>query len=317
MTDLTSPIFHDEQAAREHFEKLRWPNGRTCPHCGEVDNSTLMQGKSHRPGLYKCKGCEKPFTATMGTVFESSKLPLTKWLLAVQLMVSSKKGISAAQLQRNLGLGSYRTAWFVAHRIREAMREGSLETPMGGGGGDVEADETFIGRDSDVPESRLPYRSMCKVLTLVDRDTGRARSFVMDHLSAKTIAPILQENIAKEARLITDEAAHYRALGKDFAAHGSVSHARDEYVSREDRTINTQTIEGFFAIFKRGMRGIYQHCAKRHLHRYMAEFDFRYTHRIARGVDDDMRAAKAITGAIGKRLKYQRPCGPETAALAG
>ncbi|GGE44319.1 DDE transposase [Marinicauda pacifica] len=315
MTDLTHPIYHDEEKAREHFEAIRWPEGRVCPHCGEVDNSTLLQGKSHRPGLYKCKGCEKPFTATMGTVFESSKLPLNKWLLAVHLMVSSKKGISAAQLQRNLGLGSYRTAWFVAHRIREAMRQGELQPPMGGGGGDVEADETFIGRDPDAPQSRTPFRNMCKVLTLVDRKTGHARSFVINHLNTATLAPILRENIAREARLITDEAGHYRGIGKEFAAHGSVAHARDEYVSREDPTINTQTIEGFFAIFKRGMRGIYQHCSKHHLHRYMAEFDFRYSNRIAKGVDDDERAVRALAGTVGKRLKYQRPHG-QAAALS-
>lgn len=307
MTDLTNPIYHNEEAARAHFEALRWSNGRVCPHCGSVDNSTLMQGKTTRPGLYNCKECRKPFTATMGTVYEASKVPLHKWLLATHLMVSSKKGISAAQLQRNLGLGSYRTAWFMAHRIREAMRQGDLDTPMEGGGGSVEADETFIGKDPDAdPNNRMPIRRMCKVLSLIDRETGEARSFVVGDVSFPAIAPIIYKNLSREARLVTDEARHYMSLGKDFAAHGSVNHAKEEWVNKEDRTINTQTVEGFFGIFKRGMRGIYQHCAKRHLHRYLAEFDFRYSNRVARGVDDTTRAARAVQGGIGKRLKYER-----------
>jgi len=318
MTNLTDPIYHDEEAARAHFEKLRWPNGRVCPHCGEVENSTLLKGKSHRPGLYKCKGCGKPFTAIMGTVFEGSKVPMHKWLMAVQLMVSSKKGISAAQLQRNLGLGSYRTAWFVAHRIREAMRQGSFETPMGGGGGSVEVDETFIGKDPDAdPENRMPIRRMCKVLSLIDRESGEARSFVIDDMSAASITPVVYQNLSREARLVTDEARYYASIGKVFASHGHVNHAQDEWVSNDDPTINTQTVEGFFGIFKRGMRGIYQHCGKQHLHRYLAEFDFRYSDRVGKGIDDNARAAKAIAGAVGKRLKYQRPhCDEAAAALS-
>jgi transposase-like protein len=307
MTQLTDKIFHDEEAARAHFERIRWPEGRTCPHCGTVGNSTLLKGKSTRPGLYKCKDCRKPFTATMGTIYERSHIPLRKWLLATHLMCSSKKGISAMQLHRNLGFGSYRTAWFMAHRIREAMRSDDC-TPMGSGGGDVFADETYFGRNPDAPKSRTPYRNMNQILTLVDRATGRSVSMVFDgSINAANLTPILEANIAKEARLITDEANHYKATGKGFAAHASVAHARGEYVCREDRSITTNQIEGFFGIFKRGMRGIYQHCGKQHLHRYLAEFDFRYTNREAIGCNDSDRTTRAIAGTVGRRLMYARP----------
>jgi transposase-like protein len=313
MTDLTNPIYHDEEKAREHFEAIRWPEGRICPHCGSVDNSTLMQGETTRPGLYKCKDCRKPFTATMGTVYESSKIGLHKWLLATHLMVSSKKGVSAAQLQRNLGLGSYRTAWFMAHRIREAMRMGDLGTPMGGGGGTVEADETFIGREPGAEVKRGGYSHKMKVLTLVDRETKSARSVVVDDLKPATIGPILNANIAREARLVTDEGRHYYTIGKAFAAHEKVHHASDEYVRGD---VTTNTVENYFSVFKRGMRGIYQHCAKHHLHRYLAEFDFRYAHRSANGVDDAARAALALAGTVGKRLKYRRPDSDQATASA-
>lgn len=312
---LTDPIFHDEDAARAHFEALRWPDGRVCPHCGVVgdENSTLLKGKSHRPGLYKCKACRKPFTATIGTLYERSHIPLHKWLLATHLMCSSKKGISAAQLHRNLGFGSYRTAWFMAHRIREAMRPEDFEPSMGSGGGIAEADETYIGKDPVAPKSRTPIHNMCKVVALVDRRTGRARSFVVDKVSSRTIKPILEENLAREAQLMTDEATHYKTLGKGYAKHHSVNHFYGEYVNRKNKSINTQSIEGYFAIFKRGMRGVYQHCDKKHLHRYLSEFDFRYSNRVAVGVDDTQRTAKAIKGTVGKRLLYQATAGRDAA----
>jgi transposase-like protein len=305
-TKLTDPIFHDEDAARAHFEALRWSNGRACPHCGEVDNSTLMQGKSTRPGLYKCKGCRKPFSATMGTVYERSHIPLHKWLLATHLIVSSKKGISAHQLYRMLGFGSYRTAWFMAHRIREAMTPEGNEPPMGSGGGTVEVDETFIGR---VPgNSRMAIHNMNKVISLVDRTTGRATSVVFTgNFSHKSVGPILAQHMAKDAKLMTDEAHHYKTIGAAYAGHDFVSHARGEYVRKGDATIHTNTIEGFFGIFKRGMKGIYQHCGSQHLQRYLREFDFRYTFRAANGYSDSDRAAKAIIGTVGKRLMYQQP----------
>lgn len=307
MQKLTDPIFHNEDAARAHFEVIRWPEGRSCPHCGVIGKSTLMQGKTTRAGLYKCNDCRKPFTATMGTIYERSHIPLHKWLLATQLMCASKKGISAAQLHRMLGFGSYRTAWFMAHRIREAMRSDDT-APMGSGGGDVFADETYFGKNPDVPKNRTAFRSMNQILTLVDRTTGRSVSMVFDGtITAANIAPILEANISKDARLLTDEALHYRTPGKAFAAHGKVAHARGEYVSRKDPTITTNQIEGFFGIFKRGMRGIYQHCGKQHLHRYLAEFDFRYTHREGVGFNDTDRTRKALEGTVGRRLMYARP----------
>ena len=307
MANLTDPIYNDEDAARAHFEAIRWSGGRNCPHCGTVGNSTLLQGKSTRAGLYKCKDCRKPFTATMGTIYERSHIPLHKWLLATHLMCASKKGISAAQLHRMLGFGSYRTAWFMAHRIREAMVSDD-NTPMGSGGGDVFADETYFGKNPDAPKSPMAIRNMNQILTLVDRATGRSVSMVFNgNLNAASVAPILEANIAKEARLLTDEAQHYRTPAKAFAGHGTVAHARGEYVSMANRTITTNQIEGFFGIFKRGMRGIYQHCGKQHSHRYLAEFDFRYTNREATGCNDTDRTRKAIEGTIGRRLMYARP----------
>jgi len=303
--DLTNPIFTNEDLAREHFEALRWPNGRVCPHCGTVGNSTLMQGRTTRAGLYKCKDCRKPFSATMGTVYEKSHIPMHKWLLATHLMCASKKGVSALQLHRMLGFGSYRTAWFMAHRIRESMREGEMAPPvMGGGGGVVEVDETFIGREPG-SKVRHGYEHKMKILTLVDRNTGRARSMVMNDLTTATIAPILRDNMAQEARLMTDEARHYVKVGREFSDHRFVRHSIGEYVAGEG--VHTNTIEGYFSIFKRGMKGVYQHCGKQHLHRYLAEFDFRYSERIALGVDDRMRAVKAVKGAVGRRLMYRQP----------
>jgi transposase-like protein len=307
MTKLTDKIYRDEDAARLHFERIRWPNGRACFHCGSVDNSTLLKGKSTRPGLYKCKDCRKPFTATMGTIYERSHIPLHKWLLATHLMCSSKKGISAMQLHRNLGFGSYRTAWFMAHRIREAMRSDDT-TPMGSGGGDVFADETYFGRDPDRPLSRMGLRHMNQILTLVDRTTGRSTSMVFDGtITIANLTPVLQANISKDARLITDDARHYRIPGKGFADHGYVAHSRGEYVHPDDRSVSTNQIEGFFGIFKRGMRGIYQHCGKQHLHRYLQEFDFRYTNREATGCNDTDRTERCIAGTVGRRLMYARP----------
>lgn len=301
MTNLTDPIFNDEDAARAHFEAIRWPDGRICSHCGTVENSVLLKGKSTRPGLYKCRDCRKPFTATMGTVYERSHIPLHKWLLATQLIVASKKGISAHQLYRMLGFGSYRTAWFMAHRIREAMRSGDL-APFGADGGAVEADETFLGRKKGA-RVRHGYEHKMKVLALVERNTGKTRMMVMDKLTTAAIAPIVRENVAREATLMTDEAKHYTKVGREFAGHGVVYHTAGEYGCGP---VHTNTIEGSFSIFKRGMKGIYQHCGEQHLHRYLAEFDFRYTHRSACGFSDAERATQALIGAVGKRLTYQQ-----------
>jgi transposase-like protein len=305
MSVLNAPHFHDEAAAFERVEKVLWPEGPICPHCGctgRISSIKPNPEKRVRYGLKKCGDCKKQFTVRMGTIFEESKLPLHIWLQAIHLMVSSKKGVSAHQLHRTLEI-TYKSAWFLAHRIREAMRDGDL-APFGGNGGAVEVDETFIGREPGVPVKRA-YHHKLKVLTLVDREAGRARSMVVDNLKPATIAPILSENLSCEARLMTDEAGHYLHVGKTFAEHGVVRHGREEYVNPEDRTIHTNTIEGYFSIFKRGMKGVYQHCAKRHLHRYLAEFDFRYSNRAALGVGDSQRMARALQGVMGKRLTYR------------
>jgi transposase-like protein len=302
-TNLTDPIFNNEDAARAHFETIRWPDGRICPHCGVVDNSHLMQGKSTRPGLYKCRDCRKPFSATIGTIYERSHIPLHKWLLATHLMVSSKKGISSHQLFRQLGFGSYRTAWFMAHRIREAMRVDGLP-PMGSDGGAVEADETYIGRREGVPAARAGTAHKMAVLSLVERNTGHVRSYTFEHFRADEIHPIVSKNIAREARLMTDEARMYWSIGREFSEHGRTLHGRGEYVRGD---VHSNTVEGYFSIFKRGMRGVYQHCAEHYLNRYLAEFDFRYCNREANGFNDTDRARLAVQGVVGKRLMLQQP----------
>jgi transposase-like protein len=308
MSILSAPYFHDEQAAFDHVEAIIWPQGPVCSHCGCMGKITAIKPnpeKRVRFGLKRCGDCKKQFTVRMGTIFEESKLPLHIWLQALHLMVSSKKGVSAHQLHRTLEI-TYKTAWFLAHRIREAMRSGDL-APFGGAGGMVEVDETYIGRNPDAPKSKMAIRNMNAVMTLIDRDTGRARSMVVDDLSPANVAEILTANIAKEARLMTDEGRIYKPIGKTYADHQTVSHARDEYVRKGEPEIHTNTVEGFYSIFKRGMKGVYQHCGKQHLHRYAAEFDFRYSNRVALGVDDKARAVIALQGVVGKRLTYRRP----------
>jgi transposase-like protein len=261
-----------------------------------------MNGKSTRIGTYKCYVCRKPFTVKIGTIFEDSHVPMRLWLQAIYLLAASKKGISSHQLYRTLGV-TLKTAWFMGHRIREAMREGEL-APFGSNGGTVEVDETFLGNEVGMPKRR-GYAHKRKILSLVDRESGEARSMVVDSLKAAYIIPILKENIAHEARVMTDDAGQYRFLNEHFAEHGSVQHSQGKYVSLADPTIHTNTVEGFFSIFKRGMKGVYQHCKKHHLHRYLAEFDFRYNKRIANGFDDHERAEKLLCGVVGKRLTYQ------------
>lgn len=314
MTNVTAPHFTDADKAREHLESLRWPDGPVCPHCGSLKAKRLpaQRGrptKAHpdgavRAGVIQCNDCREQYSVTVGTVFERSKVPLNKWLLATHLLCASKKGMSAHQLHRMLGV-TYKTAWFMFHRIREAMRTDDA-SPMGGAGGMVEVDETYIGRQKG-KEIRAGGGHKMKVLALVDRDSGIVRSFTDPSLTAKDIHPILRNNLAREARLMTDEARLYWKVGKEFASHDRVLHAGGEYVRKGDRTIHTNTVEGYFSIFKRGMRGVYQHCGEHHLHRYLAEFDFRYTNRIANGVDDEDRALLALRGIEGKRLTYRRP----------
>ena len=308
-------IFTDADKAREHLEAQRWPNGVVCAQCGNADPSKIhgLKGKAHRPGVYQCAECREQFTVTVGTVFERSKIPLNKWMLAVHLMTSSKKGISAHQIHRMLGV-TYKTAWFMWHRIREAMKAGGLSNvpPMGGKGKVVEADETYF---HDLPEHKQPLRSNPEanrpkhgptfkraIVSLVERG-GEARSFYVGRANVDNVAKIVRENVAKESRLHTDESRLYHNVGRDFAAHEAVNHGQKEY-ARGD--VSTNAIESFFSVFKRGMRGTYQHCDERHLPRYLAEFDFRFNNRSALGVGDNARTVTALKGVSGKRLTYQQ-----------
>jgi transposase-like protein len=298
MSVLSKPYFHDEAKAFEYLESVLWSEGPVCPHCGSVSGKHYDLRKT-RLGLRKCSDCRKQFTVKVGTVFESAHVPLNKMMQAVHLLCSSKKGISAHQLHRILEV-QYKTAWFLAHRIREAMRSGEL-APMGGAGGVVEADETFIGR-KEGSIKRRGHGHKNAVLSLVDRESGQVRSFHVDSVSAAELVPIIKANVAKETAIMTDEWSGYFSLGDHFSSHESVSHKADEYVRG---SVHTNTVEGYYSIFKRGMKGIYQHCSEKHLHRYVAEFDFRYNNRTKLGVEDQERANNALAGIIGKRLKYQ------------
>jgi len=314
MSVLSSRHFHDEAKAFEYLEGIVWADGSVCPKCGVVDGRVYdlsgvrtKPSKKHpkgkvRHGLKKCGECRKQFTVKVGTVFEHARMPLFKMLQAVHLMVSSKKGISAHQLSRVLEV-QYKSAWFLAHRIREAMRSGDLAQPFGIEGGAVEVDETYIGFKRDHPTRRGTAHKH-GVVALVDRESGQSKWFKIDSATADQIHPLVLNNIAREARLMTDEAKMYKKIGREFKEHGTTTHARFEYVNLEDRTIHTNTVEGAFSIFKRGMRGIYQHCGEQHLHRYLAEYEFRYNNREANGVNDRMRSAAAVAGIVGKRLTY-------------
>ncbi|MER9432315.1 IS1595 family transposase [Mesorhizobium sp. M0408] len=320
MSVLPRPYFHDEAAAFEHVEAMLWPQGPVCHHCGSMDKHYKLAGVRSKPskknphgverhGLYKCAACRAQFTVRMGTIFEESHLPLHKWLQAIHLMCSSKKGISSHQLHRVLEC-TYKTAWFLSHRIREAMRSDDF-TPMGGNGKFVEVDETYIGRLAGVPKQRTGAAHKNTVLTLVERG-GIARSFHIDSTSIAKVVPIVRANIAKETALMTDEAHVYKRVGGEFASHSRVEHGVNEYGriktngAGERININTNTVEGFYSIFKRGMKGVYQHCAEHHLHRYLAEFDFRYSNRSAMGIEDNVRSLIALKGAKGKRLTYRQ-----------
>lgn len=307
--DLTAKIFTDETAARIHFESLRWPDGPICPFCGTVNEATELKGKSTRAGLYKCRPCQKPFTATMGTLYERSHIPLHKWLLATHLMTASKKGMSAHQLWRMLGFGSYRTAWFMAHRIREGMRELFPEArgPMGGEGKTVEMDETYVGgKEANKHRSKrnsgnIGGKGKEAVFSLVERG-GSVRSHHVATVSAKTLGPILNAQLHADTSVMSDDGG--ARVGRMFAKHQTVNHSIGEYVRGD---VHTNTIEGYFSILKRGIVGTYHHVSPLHLKRYLAEFDFRYNERMALGVDDKTRAAKAIKGIVGKRLTYHQP----------
>jgi len=303
---LTDPIFTNEDAARAHFEKLRWPDGPVCPHCGVIDNATELKGKSHRPGLYKCHDCQKPFTATIGTLYERSHIPLHKWLLATHLLCASKKGISAHQLYRMLGFGSYRTAWFMAHRIREGMRVLNPNATGGLGGENkvVEADESYVGGKARNRAYREPAPKKA-VVSLVERN-GEVRSFHVANVTAEIVRPLIVKHASRASHLMTDESLIYPKVGREFAGHSSVNHSADEYV-RLGGFVHTNTVEAFFSILKRGITGTYHVVSEAHLHRYLAEFDFRHNTRIALGFNDTDRAEKAVKGIAGKRLTYRQP----------
>ena len=290
----------DEASAYRWVEAQVWPDGPICPHCGGVDRIYLMKGKSTRIGTYKCYQCRKPFTVKVGTVFEASHIPMRVWLQAMVLMCASKKGISSNQLHRSLGV-SLKTAWFMSHRIREAMRTVGME-PMGGAGQIVEVDETFYGQVKGEPKRRGTGHKHV-VLSLIHRG-GSARSFHVEGTRIADIAPVIRENLARESTMMTDEGTYYRELGREFARHDTVNHKLEEYVRGD---AHTNTAENFFSIFKRGMHGVYQHCSEKHLRRYLAEFDFRYSNRTKLGVDDGERTARALKGIVGKRLTYRTP----------
>ncbi len=307
--DLSAPIFTDEAAARAHLEALRWPNGAFCPHCGEAENVTALNGTAHRPGLYECNSCREQFSVTVGTLFERSHLPLHKWLLAFHLMAASKKGMSAHQLHRMLGI-TYKTAWFMAHRIREAMNT----TPagkIGGRGKTLEVDETFWGDKPGTKGSKKHKTHHAKnaIVSLVERG-GEVRSFHVASATAGSVRRVLDEEADKQSDLMTDDAKHYRRVGREFASHSAVNHTRKEYVRG---AAHTNTVEGFFSILKRGLVGTFHHVGPQHLQRYVNEFDFRYNHRQVRDANGDLRpmtdaerARAMLCGIEHKRLTYRR-----------
>lgn len=312
MSVLTEKQFHDEEAAYAWVEARVWVNGPICPHCGGKDRISKMMGKSTRIGAYKCYHCRKPFTVKIGTIFEASHVKMHLWLQAIFLVASSKKGISANQLHRTLGV-TLKTAWFMGHRIREAMREGNLG-PLGGSGQIVEADETYFGRKEKFERGQqLKGRPFINrhgrgpagkraVLGLIERG-GLVRTFHIVQATKINVAGLVTANVDRESKLYTDESRLYKGMAKAFTAHEAVRHSQREYT--REGGIHSNTIESYFSVFKRGMKGTYQHCAEKHLHRYLAEFDFRHNRRIALGVSDQQRAVSIVTGAVGKRLTYE------------
>ena len=303
-TDLTSPRFTNEDAARAHIEASRWPNEVNCPLCGSL-NVRRMGGKT-QAGMFLCNDCRDKFTCRTGTVMERSHIPLHKWLLAIHLMASSKKGISAHQLMRNLGLGSYRTAWFLCHRIREAMGDDSHKATGGLGGANktVEVDETYVGGKAKNRAHREPAPKKA-VVSLVERG-GKVHSRHVADVTAKTVREVVVTNANRASALMSDEAKIYPRIGKEFASHNTVNHSANEY-ARMAGFVHINTAENFYSILKRGITGTYHSVSEAHLHRYLKEFDFRYNNRSGLGVEDAERAAKALKGVEGKRLTYNQP----------
>ncbi len=305
MTALNSPHFQDADKAREYLEAIRWPNGPVCPHCGSVSKDHYaLQGKAHRVGLWKCKDCREQFSVTVGTVFERSKIKLNVWLQAVYLLCSSKKGISSHQLHRTLGV-TYKTAWFMSHRIREAFRT-DPKGPLGGSGKIVEADETYYGNRKDKKVDR-GFGHKHAIVALVERDGG-VRSFHIASVTGANLHPVLLGQIDRKTHLMTDEHKQYRKVGREFAKHSSVNHGIKEYARGN---VTTNTVEGYFSILKRGLIGTYFHVSGDHLQRYCDEFDFRYSNRSALGIEDAERTDIALKGIAGKRLTYRRAVSPQ------
>ncbi|WP_447952618.1 IS1595 family transposase [Sphingopyxis chilensis] len=298
MTNITAPHFHDETKAREHLEAIRWPEGPTCPHCGSF-NATRLEGKKHRAGLVQCNDCREQYTVTVGTVFERSKVPLHKWLLCNHLLCASKKGMSAKQIERMLGV-TYKTAWFMCHRIREAMKVDGTDGPLGGQDKVVEADETYVGGKAKNRATRRPAPKKA-VVALVERD-GHVRSFHVANVNAKHLRSLIVTNVDRASHLMTDESVVYTSVGREFNGHSVVNHSAKEYVTTGGFK-HSNTAENFFSIFKRGVIGTYHHMSEAHLARYTGEFDFRYN---TRTMTDAERAAAALSRIGGKRLTYRR-----------
>jgi transposase-like protein len=321
--NLQAPHFHDDDAARIYFERIRWPDGRVCPHCGVIGGEYTTK----RPGRYRCgaKECRKDFSTITGTCMEQSHIGLSKWLWAFYMMCSSKKGISAHQIRRSLGV-QMKTAWFMAHRVREAMKAGGLQAKLGGPGKVVMADETYHGQIAEPSKTRAdgtPFKknrlggrgggrggaNKRSIVTLVESG-GQSRTFHVAAADLATVQKIVRENVHRESRLHTDGSPLYKGVGKEFAAHATVEHSMGEYVRyTEDGPVHNNACESYFSVFKRGMRGVYQHCQEKHLQRYLAEFDFRHNTRMKLGVDDKQRTERALAGAEGKRLTYRRTHG--------
>jgi transposase-like protein len=313
---FSDPIFRDPEKARAWLERELWPAGPVCPHCGTVDEATYVEGEkhTHRDGLYMCNACRKQFTVTVGTLFERSHIPLNKWLFALFLLMSSKKGVSAHQMHRMIGV-SYKSTWFMMMRLREALREGFFTEPLGGEGKTIEIDEAFIGG-----LEKFKHRNKRKhagtggqgkeaVFALVERG-GSVRSHHVPVVNAKTLGPILREQMKEGSKLMSDESVTAMHLGAEFGNHQAVNHSIGEYVRGD---AHTNTVEGYFAILKRGVHGVYHHVSPAHLKRYLAEFDYRYNERSKLGVTDEARTAKAVKGIVGKRLTYRRTGSPKPA----
>lgn len=301
--NLTNPIFHDEAAARTHLESIRWPNGPVCGHCGETEKIKKLAGKSTRPGVHYCNACEKPFTVTVGSVMERSKIPLTKWVLGFHLMAASKKGISSHQMHRELGI-TYKSAWFLSMRIREAMNmepEVDGGPDMGGEGKIVESDETFVGGRKKNVHVGKPEPKKHPVVALVERG-GKLRARHVPNVTAKNVRAVLKKHVKPETHLMTDTSLTNEHVGNGFKKHSTVNHSRDEYVRG---IAYTNTAEAFFAIVKRKLMGAHHSVSEKHLQRYMTEAEFIWNNRSAMGIEDAERAANAIRGAAGKRLTYK------------